>query len=202
MADDPVTLIRTFDAELEETGDGRTLEGICVPYNVPATVDDGMGPYQEMFVAGAFARAVKAPNRVYLNFEHRPGISNVLGHGVEFEERTDGLFGKLQIEEGPDGAKAMRLYRQQVLTSLSVEFKPMGKSARNDAGIVERRSVHLDAVALCRIGAYEEARVLAIRTDPLIHIDPLPVFDPELAEKLEQNGVFVPTRLRDTITDQ
>jgi HK97 family phage prohead protease len=200
MAEEIQTLIRTFDAELEETGDGRTLEGICVPYNIATTVDDGMGPYQEMFVKGAFGRAVKAPNRVYLNFEHKPGISNVLGHGVEFDERDDGLYGKLQIEEGPDGAKAMRLWRQQVLTSLSVEFKPMGKQTRNEAGIVERRSVHLDAVALCRVGAYDEARVLAIRTDPVLDVDPIPVFDPELAARLEQNGILVPRRLRTELT--
>lgn len=156
-------LVRTFDASLAEEGDGRTLVGRCVPYNTVATVSDGGPAYQEMFVKGAFSRATKAPNRVYLNFEHKPGISNVLGHGVEFDERDDGLYGKLRVDDGAEGEKALRLYRDGVLASLSVEFKPMAKPQVVD-GVTVRSSVHLDAVALCRVGAYEEAKVLALRT--------------------------------------
>ncbi len=191
----PETLRRSFDANLTEDSDGRTLEGLCVPYNVPTQVDDGQGPYHEMFVKGAFGRAVKAPNRVYLNFEHKPGISNVLGHGVTFEERDDGLYGSLEIDPGPDGEKARRLYRQGVLSSLSVEFKPMSKP-KNVDGVVRRTAVHLDAVALCRQGAYEGAKVLAIRDDPVIPL-PQPVqFNPDLAAGLEALGFTVPDHLR------
>ena len=195
-------LVRTFEVELEENTEGRTLDGLCVPYGVAAMVADPPDymPYQEVFVKGAFARAVKAPNRVYLNFEHRDGISNVLGHGVTFEERDDGLYGSLEIDAGPDGDKALRMYRQRVLTSLSVEFKPMGKSPNID-GVVQRKNVHLDAVALCRIGAYPEAQVLAVRTDPLIQLARLP-FDQELAASLAANGLAVPDRLRTEIETQ
>lgn len=190
-------LRRTFDIELEASEDGRTLEGLCVPFDVPALVADppDYEPYQELFVRGAFERATKAPHRVLLNFEHNEGITNVLGHGVSFDERDDGLYGSLEVDDGHDGDKALRLYRQGVLTSLSVQFKPMVKSKLID-GIVRRTSVHLDAVALCRMGSWPEAQVLAVRTEPLLpEQEPIP-FDPDLASSLEALGFTVPERLR------
>lgn len=200
MTEEPELLRRSFDATLTSEGDGRTLEGLCVPYNVPAQVDDGQGPYKEMFVKGAFARAVKAPNRVFLNFEHKPGISNVLGHGLTFQERDDGLYGSLEIDDGEEGNKALRLYRQGILGGLSVEFKPMSMS-RTVNGVVERNNVHLDAVALCRTGtgAYKEAQVLAVRTDSVEKEIPDTVmvrpFDPELAAGLSRLGFDIPDGL-------
>lgn len=199
---DEAMLVRTFDASLSEEGDGRTLVGLCVPYNTPTTVDDGQGPYQEMFVKGAFVRAVKAPNRVWLNFEHKDGISNVLGHGVQFEEREDGLYGTLRIDEGADGEKARRLHRDGVLGSLSVEFKPMAKP-RVENGVTVRTSVHLDAVALCRQGAYQDARVLAVRSadeepdgEPQPAVEPLPPLPADLAARLAERGIHVPDILK------
>lgn len=161
------TLFRTFDVGLEP-GDGRTVEGLCVPYNVAATVADppDFQPYEEMFVRGAFKGAAKAPNRVWLAFEHNmtgiPSIGPVLGHGVEFEERDDGLYGNFRVLEHTDGDKALTLIREKVLPAMSIEFEPLGKPRIVD-GIVQRTKVHLDRVALVRQGAYPQAQVLAVR---------------------------------------
>lgn len=200
-------LRREFDIQLEESGDGRTLEGLCVPYNVATVVDDGMGAYKEMFVQGAFARAVRAPFRVWLNFEHKPGISNVLGNGVKFEERPEGLYGVFELDQGSETEKAKRLHSAGVLSSLSVEFKPMERP-KQIRGVVERRSVHLDAVALCRRGAYEEAKVTVIRTDPIIVDDsylPAPM-DSNLAARLARmnlpSGYTASDPLARAFTDQ
>lgn len=184
MSDEQL-LVRSFDARLDEVGDGRTLVGRCVPFNEVATVSDGGTAYQEMFVQGAFARAVKAPNRVWLNFEHSAGISNVLGHGVAFEEHRDGLYGTLRIDEGADGEKALRLHREGILESLSVQFRPMSRQRIQD-GIVVRDSVHLDAVALCREGAYEGAKVLAVRAKDVLAEQRPADLDPALAQSLSR----------------
>ena len=63
-------IVRSF-ALTPSSGDGRTIVGRCVPYGEPATVDDGQGPYREMFARGAFRRVMKAPSKVLLDFEHK-----------------------------------------------------------------------------------------------------------------------------------
>ncbi len=188
-------LKRTFNVEVAEiAGDGRTIHALCVPYGKPATVDDGYGPYKEQFLKGSFERAVNVPNRVWLNFEHHPGFSNVIGNGVQFEERTDGLYGQLEVDESDEGDKALRFINKRVLTGMSVEFKPMSHDKPVD-GIVTRRSVHLDAVALCRVGAYDDAKVLAVRTESVAPELQPAAFDPKLAEMLAR-FVDVPDSLK------
>ncbi len=199
MTDD--LLKRTFNVEVAEVaGDGRTIHALCVPYGKPTLVDDGYGPYKEVFVKGAFSRAVNVPNRVWLNFEHHPGFSNVIGNGVEFEERNDGLYGQLEVDESAEGDKALRFINRRVLTGMSVEFKPLSKDKPVD-GVVTRKSVHLDAVALCRVGAYEDAQVLAVRSESVTPEQQPAPFDPELAEKLAR-FVEVPDALRPESTEE
>ncbi len=193
MAED--LLKRTFNIEVAEVdGDGRTIHALVVPYGVPAVVNDGMGPYKEVFVKGAFKRAVDVPNRVFLNWEHRETFSDVIGNGVRFEERSDGLYGELQVDEGEVGDKALRFIDKGVMTGMSVEFKPMSRDA-NVNGVVTRRSVHLDAVALCRSGAFKGAEVLAVRTESVMEDLKPHTFDPALLEKLAR-FVEIPESMR------
>ncbi len=191
MSDD--LLKRTFNIEVGEV-EGRTLHALVVPYNTPTLVDDGHGPYKEQFVKGAFERAVNVPNRVWVNFEHHPGFANVVGNGIQFEERSDGLYGDLAVDEGDEGDKALRFINKRVLTGMSVEFKPMSKDAPVD-GVVTRRSVHLDAVALCRVGAYKDAQVLAVRTESVTEDLKPHDFDPALLQKLAR-FVEIPEQLK------
>ena len=73
---------QTFQREVEVQIDkeGRTLISRLVPYNEVATVNDGMGPYQEMFVPGAFDSQMRAAHRIkaLLNFRHRQSLSDVI----------------------------------------------------------------------------------------------------------------------------
>ncbi len=191
---DEPTLIRTFEAELADDGDGRTVIGRCVPFNVPATVRDppDFQDYQEVFRAGAFKAATRAPNRVLLDFEHEIGIGGVLGHGLELEERDDGLHGRFRVLDGEDGSKALDLIRVGALTGLSVMFRPL-RSLRTPGGPVERLRVALDRVALCRFPAHPGAEVLEVRTAP----PPRPlVFDPALVARLEHFNIEIPVTLR------
>jgi HK97 family phage prohead protease len=192
-ADRP-TLVRTFEVTLQEDGDGRTVEGVCVPFNRAAQVADAPDyqPYLEAFMPGAFKAATRAPNRVYLDFEHHLGIGSVLGHGVELAERDDGLYGKFRVLEHPDGDKALSMIREKVLTGMSIMFQPL-RSQTVD-GVVQRVRAHLDRVSLCRVGAYPEAQVLAVRTASIL--DDVPArFDPELAARLAR-FVNVPAALQ------
>lgn len=186
--DDGLTFVRTFEAELADTGDGRTVVGRCVPFDVASTVADppDYQPYEELFRAGAFKDNTKAPNRVLLDFEHEPGIRGALGFGVELEERNDGLHGSFKVLDGNDGDKALALVREKVLTGFSVAFRSRRHLGSVRSGRVERVKVSLDRVALCRSPAHPTAQVLAVRHRVEFRRE---TFDLELLARLDKLNV-------------
>jgi HK97 family phage prohead protease len=165
MTEQHEILRRDFPVEFVEAGDGRTIDARIVPYGVTARVADPpqYRPYEESFVRGAFERQMGASHRIWLNFEHEQGIRGVIGHGVELEDRADGLYGSFRVHENPDGDKALSLVRQGLLTGLSLEFAAL-KSRVKD-GVTQRLRAHIDKVSLCRdvVAAYQGAEVLAVR---------------------------------------
>lgn len=183
------TLTREFQVELA-AGDGRTLETRIVPYNIPTLVSDGGPTYQEMFLPGAFNRQLGAANRVFLNFEHQQGLGGMIGHGTGLDDRADALYGTFKVKSGSDGDTALEFVREGVLTGLSVEFRP--EKTKNVDGVQQRVAARLDKVSLCRFPAYEDAQVLAVRTEP-----PPPATNPEVDRLLSQLG-YVP--LDETLT--
>lgn len=192
-------LERRFRSEAT-SGDGRTIDLRLVPYGEPAEVDDGQGPYFEEFVHGAFDGQTEHAHRVYLNFEHQKGIRAIVGKGLTLESvPDDGLYGSFRAFEDQDGDKALTLVREGVLTGASIEFKPK-KSIRTAAGVVRRIVAHLDAVALCRVGAYATAGVLALREqddeeEQILDAELFPAdIDPERVERLRALGIRLPDR--------
>ena len=195
-----VSLIRSFAAELT-AGDGRTVDVRVIPFGETATVADGLGgvargvPYQEEWMPGCFDGQLKAANRVLLNFEHQPGLAGVIGHGVTLERAADGYRGTFRVHQNDDGDKALAMVNDGVLGGVSVEAFPQ-KSVRR-GGIVQRVKAHLDMVALCRHPAYESAVVLAVRADPILNEESLPIpFDPELATRIAALGIVLPAGLQ------
>lgn len=202
--DDRPMLGRSYQS-VDISADGRNVEMLCVPFDRATVVDDGQGPYREEFARGAFSGATRAPNRTLLEFEHfAPGLSGVIGHGAHFEEQTDALYGRFRMGRSQDGDKALELIAEGVLGAASVFFAPK-TTARLARDHVRRLEVVLDRVALCRVGSYPEARVLAVRsaaTADETFVEPLPEsarvipFDPELRARIEAAGLSVPDHLR------
>ena len=188
------TLQREVSVEIAEGGDGRTLVSRLVPYNEVATVNDGSGPYEEMFVPGAFKAQMKAAHRIkaFLNFRHRQSLSDVIGHATQIADREDGLHGELRVLEGVDGDKALQLHAAGVLDKLSIEFQPL--KDRVVDGVVQRVSARLLGVALVPEGAYTGAEVLAVREAPLVDVEKPKPLDAETLERLERLGID--TKLR------
>ena len=189
------TFRREVSVSLDE-GDGRTLISRLVPYNEVATVDDGMGPYKERFVPGAFNAQLRAPSRIkaFLNFRHRQGIADQIGHATEIDDQLDGLHGKLRVLNTAGGDTALELYRAGELTKLSIEFE--NRKSRIVDGIVERLSARLLGVALVPEGAYTGAQVLSVRVAPeLPDVPQLKPFDPVLARRMAALGLEVPAEL-------
>lgn len=190
------TLTREFPVDLAE-GDGRTIDLRVVPYNTVARVADppDWTPYDEMWMPGAFDKQLSSANRVevFLNFEHQQGLQGIIGHGAELRETANGLEGTFRVHDNADGEKALSLVREGLLRGVSLEAKPM-RSTRGEGGVMQRVRAHLDKVSLVRTGrpAYKDAMVLAVRTEP---VEQVPVFDPELAERIARFGITVPAGL-------
>lgn len=196
-------LRRIFPADLS-VGDGRTVDVRVVPYGERITHNDGLGgvpegvPYEEEWVAGAFAHQTKAANRVLANFEHKQfGLVGVVGHGKSLLERADGLYGSFRIHPGEDGDKLLMLIDEQVVDGVSMEARPV-KHSRSAEGVVRRTKGHLVNIAFCRAPAFQGARILAVREQAgLIPLDAalLPVEpDPELLERCRALGIAMPQR--------
>jgi len=200
VGDERVEVVREFAAELEASGDGRTIDARIVPYNTPTTVADppDFTPYRESWLPGAFEPQTSAAHRVkvWLNFEHEGGLRGIVGHGASLEEREDALYGSFRVHENTDGEKALQLVNDGLLTGVSLEAVALRSRRLN--GVVERLRGHLSAVSLCRYPAYQHAEVLAVRTEPVV-VEPVETKMPdELVERLQALGVAPLQRIATT----
>lgn len=156
--------LRTFvasDLVLRADDDGRTLEGLCVPFNVEAEIpQEGI---KEVFRRGAFAKQVKAANRLGLYDGHyERGPDTRLGIGQKLEEREQGLWASFRLLSSRAAVVADLVAEgHQGLSIGFVDFYPRTLPT----GTVERRRVHLDHVALVPQGAYVGAGVTSIRAE-------------------------------------
>ena len=98
-------IVREFQAELTEGGDGRTIEARIVPYDTPTVVADapqygGTGePYEESWAQGAFDKQTGVAHRVkvWLNFEHEEGLRGIVGHASALISKPDALYGSFRV---------------------------------------------------------------------------------------------------------
>lgn len=161
-----VLVVRHIAEALEVAGDGRTIVGRCVPYGVPATVCDPMlndgVPYTEVYRAGAFRRAARAPERVLLNFEHSGALLDQCGRAAELVERDDGLHGSFRAIGAP-GDHALELIASGAVTGLSVGVLVSTRLRLVD-GVCERTTARLEHVALTTHPAYDTALVTGVRS--------------------------------------
>jgi hypothetical protein len=184
---------RTFRAQLE-AGEGRTLEGCCVPYGEAAQVRDNPdGPaYFEVFEPGAFKRQINAAARLELRYEHRDGLPDSVGVCRELHEESSGLYGVFAVHRGAFGDQALELVREGILPGFSIGFTDRYTHwKRTPEGTVVRRSCQLHEISLVRTPAYKGAVITAQRS--AFDIDELryqPVSDQQL-ETLRAVGIRV-----------
>jgi hypothetical protein len=152
---------RNYDATLEirSEGDGRTIVGIAVPYDVEQRISPNL---VEVFRKGVFRDVTRAANRVKLLFQHKTDAP--IGRAIMLEERDGGLYGEFRISKTEAGDEALELIRDGVLSNLSVGFQPLKDEKR--AGVVNRIKAHLAEVSLVTFGAYgDAANIVAVRQE-------------------------------------
>lgn len=147
-------------------GDKRTVYGLAVPYDKEATVNDGFGPYREVFRSGSFAKTLRESGGVdrvkfYTNHSHRQNKLPI-GKAISLREDPAGLVGEFYVSATRDGDEALELVRDGVLDSFSVGFAKVKERASKD-GLVERLEVKLREVSLVAHPAYEGALVAGMR---------------------------------------
>lgn len=169
---------RALDLQLRESdADRGIVEGLVVPYGIEAPIMEsrqaGSVSYREVFRAGAFARAARAPSRVTLVYGHSDSRPDRLGFGLEFADTAEGLVGRFRLDPSTaDHARDILLSGSH--SGLSVGFVSIVPRAHTerDGALVVRESVHLIHVAAVPEGAYAAAGVTVVRAAGLITGEP------------------------------
>lgn len=159
-------ITRAFPTEdLEVRAAQRTVTGIAVPWDQVADVfDTRRGPYQEAFVRGAFTRTIRERGDRVKFLANHADRQFPLGRATVLREDPGGLYAEFHVSKTRDGDEALELIRDGALDSLSIGFSPISEDTRSKPGVVLRTEVALREVSVVSYGAYEGARILALRS--------------------------------------
>lgn len=165
-------IIERAATPLETTGDGWTVEGLAVPYDVPHEVSDdgGASTYWEAFAHGAYTRdAAKGGRWVNLMVGHTGDEGDrYLGRCVSIREERAGLMCAFRIDRSHPQAEQARAGE---LTGWSVSTRVYRSRANVDyAGrrVTVREVCGLSHVAATPTPQYAGAGVMVARDHELI----------------------------------
>lgn len=132
----------------------RTIEVLAVPFDRPTTVDDGDGPYTEVFDRECRFETVDPDGpKVLINHD----FGQPVGRVEQLDATADGLVARLRIADGEDAALRRAA---EGLYGVSIGFSAeRGKPG----GTVRRRHAVIHEISLTAFGAYPGATVLAVR---------------------------------------
>lgn len=172
--------------ERERKGDGRTVHGRAIPYNVEARIDhDFDGPRVEVHRPGTFRNSTKDPGRVkaFSLHAHLRGDAPV-GVASMLDDKPDGLYAALRIAKTRAGDDALELVDAGVLDGLSVGFGDVRGGFKvtmrpDGAKHVEYTRARLGEISLVYGAAYKGADISEIRSNGLLDHE---LDDDELAE--------------------
>jgi HK97 family phage prohead protease len=159
--------------EVREDDDGsHHLVGIVVPWK--ATYEFKKGVTEE-FSPGVFDKSIaERTGKIPLLEQHSTHL-HPIGQAVSFEKTPDGLLADFRLSSSQRGEEARTLALEGIVTGFSVGFRPIRDRAeqRNGKRHIVRVESRLDHIGLVTSPAFEQARVLSIRS-----------FDPDDAESV------------------
>jgi uncharacterized protein len=156
-------------------GDGRTLVGLAVPYDVELDVSDWWDDYTEIFKKGSMAKTIsdrRHPVPLLVSHERR-GLP--IGASTELYEEDDGLHAAFHLSATPKADEVLALVQDDAINGLSIGFEPVthtvtaGKDRTPPSwrDLHERTEVILREVSICNFPAYPEAGVTGVRGESL-----------------------------------
>lgn len=135
-----------------DEGDGRTLEGVAVPFGQIIDTWDGAETFDRDCVFDDVDTAK-------LCYQH----GELIGRITAAESRDDGLHITARISDTQRGRDVVELLRDGALDSLSVGFIPV-QDELDKAGITHRRRVRLLETSVVSWPAYEAAKITGQRS--------------------------------------
>lgn len=154
-------LFRGYQADLTVRGDGRTVYGYAVPYDVDAIVNDGFGDYAERFLFGAFRSVVKQAHRVKFQPSHDQDFLSWVGNATCLREEKKGLYSEFRVDASERGQQLIYKIRDGQLPGLSVGFVPSDKQSHNVLSVRQsdgaQRITRSMVKQLIHVAAVEEA---------------------------------------------
>lgn len=177
LSDTPIVTRSFADADLSIRGDGRTIYGLAVPFDVSTQIRDAEGDYSESFRYGAFTKTIEggALKRVKLFVKHnRQAVP--AGVAAELTQDPRGLLAALRVSKTQAGDEIIELVRDGALDQLSVGFRPVQtiwddlgtlagrRSSPAVAGNAIRTEVRLDEVSVVDYAAYDLALIGGVRS--------------------------------------
>lgn len=147
----------------DEHGRGRIVFGTVVPYEQVATVDDGAGPYEEMFARGAFKRSIEQRlHKIKLLINHDRSKLPV-GRALTIEDRAKGPWAEFLVSR--NHLHLLDDVEDEILDSFSVRFR--GIAGKRDNGVVVRTEAAIEQeVSLVGFPAYVGASIGGSRSIP------------------------------------
>ncbi|MFI5607772.1 HK97 family phage prohead protease [Amycolatopsis sp. NPDC051903] len=141
-------------------GDGRTVVGRAVPYNVDQVITRNL---TERFEFGAFANQLRAGHRIPFTRDHMALGGSVIGRTIRLEDREDGLYGEWRVSRTVLGDETLALLEDGALDQLSIGFRDLAPNPPRN-GVTVRSRAHLIEVSVVLNGAYgENAAVESVR---------------------------------------
>ena len=165
-------VIERSAAPLEPTGDGWTVEGIAVPYEVPAPVSDdgGQTTYLEGFTRGAYSRdCAKGGRWVNLMVGHYGDEGDrYLGRCVGLSEVYEGLRASFRLDRTHPQAEAARAGELRGWSVSARVYRSRSVTESDGRRIVWRELCGLSHVAATPQPQYAGAGVTVARDHEMI----------------------------------
>jgi HK97 family phage prohead protease len=179
---EPAVIHATFPVELRiPDRSERIVEGVVVPWGETSYMTPD--PHGERFVAGSLTRTVTERGdrvKLFRNHHHDQAIGRAVAWQPGHEQ---GCWAQFRIGRGALGDEVLDEVGEGLLDAFSIGFRPI-RTRRGNDGAREVAEAALHEVSLCPIGAYDGARVLAMRTPaparwtlpqmPTVNLTPLP----------------------------
>jgi HK97 family phage prohead protease len=174
----------TFPVELRAASEGRTIEGIVVPWNETSMLTPH--PRGERFLPGSLTRSVRergAKVKLFRAHDHTTGVGRATRWDPGHER---GLWGEFRIAQTPAGDAVLEEVREGMLDAFSVGFVAIKTRSGSD-GAREVLEGRLHEVSLAPVAAYDGAEVMALRAPaaryevppmPVVNLDPIPRLHP------------------------
>ena len=153
----------------------RIVEGIVVPWGETSYLTPD--PKGERFRPGSLTRTITERGdrvKLYRNHDHNTAV----GKSVQWKNTKAGMWAQFRIANTPPGDAVLVEIQEGMLDAFSVGFVPK-REARGEDGAREVIEAQLHEVSITPMGAYDGARVLAVRTpEPSTYtIPPMPEVD-------------------------